>query len=282
MKAEEMLAQGRLAEALDLLQQDVRQKPSDPKLRVFLFQLLAVMGNWERALQQLDVSAQLDPAAMLMAQMCRQAILCEAMRASVFRGERLPLLMGEPEEWIGLMLQAAQLTGQGKHAQAAGVRAAALERAPTSAGTIEFDPPPAPARGDRPAPAKTETASFEWIADADSRLGPMLEAVVEGKYYWIPWSRIREVKIEPPTDLRDAVWTPAVFTWSSGGTSVGIIPTRYPESEKSADGLIALGRKTEFVQKDGDTFIGLGQRLVATDQSEYPLFQVRRVAVTPA
>ena len=31
---------------------------------------------------------------------------------------------------------------------------------------------------------------FEWIADADSRLGPLLEVILEGKYYWAPFCRI--------------------------------------------------------------------------------------------
>ena len=48
--AEACLREGRLDEALETLQADIRRRPQDKALRVFLFQLLAVNGAWERAL----------------------------------------------------------------------------------------------------------------------------------------------------------------------------------------------------------------------------------------
>ena len=53
--AEQSLRNGDPAEALVRLQEDVRANPADAKLRVFLFQLLCVVGQWERALNQLTV-----------------------------------------------------------------------------------------------------------------------------------------------------------------------------------------------------------------------------------
>lgn len=46
--------------ALKYLQDGVRANPSDSKLRVFLFQLLSVLGQWDRALNQLNVAAELE------------------------------------------------------------------------------------------------------------------------------------------------------------------------------------------------------------------------------
>jgi type VI secretion system protein ImpE len=45
----------------------------------------------------------------------------------------------------------------------------------------------------------------------------VLEAVVNGRYYWVPWSRLSKVAIEAPTDLRDRVWMPASLMFSNGG-----------------------------------------------------------------
>ncbi|MEW8586643.1 MAG: tetratricopeptide repeat protein, partial [Candidatus Thiodiazotropha sp.] len=56
MDAEELLQQGQIDEALQALQQAIRKEPSNVKLRVFLFQLLCVIGAWERALSQLEVA----------------------------------------------------------------------------------------------------------------------------------------------------------------------------------------------------------------------------------
>ncbi|HEY1392552.1 MAG TPA: tetratricopeptide repeat protein, partial [Methylibium sp.] len=51
---EELIAQGHPREALAELQAQVRARPGEVKLRILLFQLLAVLGQWQRAAQQLD------------------------------------------------------------------------------------------------------------------------------------------------------------------------------------------------------------------------------------
>jgi hypothetical protein len=112
--------------------------------------------------------------------------------------------------------------------------------------------------------------AFDWIADADMRLGPVLEAILNGRYYWIPFSRTRRIEIEKPEDLRDLVWMPAHFEFANGGEAVGLIPTRYPGSETSEDGAICLARKTVWQEVSPGVFHGLGQRLLATDKGEYP------------
>lgn len=267
---EDLLRQGRLDECLKAVEARVRSAPQDAKLRIMLFQVLAVLGQWDRAQTQLQVCAQMDPKNLLMAQVCKQAILCEHLRAQVWAGQRTPLVLGEPAEWVSWVVQASALSARGEHAAAAELRSRAFEAAPAVAGTI--------ITGDDEA----EPTPFEWIADADERLGPMLEALVDGKYYWIPWQHIARVTIDKPTDLRDVVWLPAQFVWASGGTSVGLIPTRYPGSEdKRFDSAIRMARKTEFAEA-GDSATPYGQRLLATDAGEFPILEVRRVRVGDA
>ena len=53
MQAQQLLRDGHPQEALQSLQAEIRKAPADASLRVFLFQLLAVLGQWERALTQL-------------------------------------------------------------------------------------------------------------------------------------------------------------------------------------------------------------------------------------
>ena len=258
MTAEELVKAGQLDAALAELQKQVRANAADPKLRVFLFQLLAVRGDWERALTQLNLAADMKPENLLMAQVCRAALQCEALRADIFAGKRMPLVLGEPAEWLGWLIQANQYTAQGQYAAARELREKAFEAAPAVAGRLNGQP-------------------FEWIADADQRLGPVLEAIVDGKYYWVPFGNIKQLTIEAPTDLRDVVWTPATFLWANGGSAVGLVPTRYPGSERSADDGLRLARKTEWQEDGGGTVTGLGHRLLATDQSETPLLDVRSI-----
>src|SRR5687767_15722445 len=116
--AEQSLKAGDPAEALARLQEQVRAKPADGKLRVFLFQLLCVLGQWERALNQLKVASGLDPAALAMAQMYGEAVRCEAVRNDVFAGRKSPMIFGQPEQWLALLIESLLVAGQGERARA--------------------------------------------------------------------------------------------------------------------------------------------------------------------
>ena len=260
MRAQEALQAGRLHEALDLLKEEVRKNPADAKLRVFLFQALSVAGAWDRALNQLDVVGDLDDGTLAMVQTYRQAIACERLRAEIFAGRRTPLVFGEPEEWVALLLESLRVAAEGHPDRAADLRERAFETADATSGKINDEP-------------------FEWVADADVRLGPVLEAVVHGRYYWVPFSRIAEITIEKPTDLRDLVWTAAFFRWGNGGEAAGLIPTRYPGTVETGEEALMLSRLTDWREVEGEAGHGVGQRMLATDAGEYPLLDVRHVVL---
>ena len=258
MTPENMLKEGRLDEALQGLTSQVRSNPADARCRVFLFQLLALLGQWERAQTQLKVSGELDVNNALMAGAYAQAIRGELARTHVLAGERMPSVIGEPEQWVALLLQALRLDAQGQHAQAAPLREQAFEQAPAIAGEINGEP-------------------FEWIADADPRFGPCLEMVVNGGYAWVPFARLKQLVFEAPTDLRDKIWAPVQVTWVNGGQSVGFVPCRYPGSEHSSDADVVLGRRTDWHDIDGGLCMGSGQRMLATDAGDYPLLDIRTI-----
>jgi len=261
------------------LQSEVRSHPADPKLRTFLFQLLCLRGAWERAMTQLKVLADMTAETRMMAQVFEPVLGCEVLRTEIFAGKRTPILFGEPLDWMGPLVQANELAGQGKFVAAQALRDQAFEAAPATAGKIM----PHPRSGEAPARAGEEpTQDFAWIADADPRLGPVLEAVVEGRYYWVPFCRIQRIVLEAPTDLRDLVWTPAQFVWTNGGEAAGHIPTRYPGTESAADGQLNMARRTEWIEREGGYSLGLGQRLLATDAAEYPLLECREIVIAPA
>ena len=254
--AERALREGDPEGALRGLQEQVKRNPSDVKLRVFLFQLLSVMGQWERALNQLNVAAEMDPGALAMAQMYREAVKCELLRAEVFAGQKSPMIFGEPDQWLALLIESLLTRERSGSEQAEQLRARAFEEAPATSGSIEGQ-------------------AFEWIADADMRLGPVCEAIINGRYYWVPFARLSRIDLEAPSDLRDLVWMPAHFQFSNGGESVGLIPTRYPGSESSAETGIRLSRVTIWNEQSPDVFVGLGQRLFTTDHGEHAILDVR-------
>ncbi len=263
MTPEEHLKSGDLAAALSTLQDKVRSDPANSSLRIFLFQLLCVMGDWKRAINQLKVSAEMDPTAEMMAKTYREAIICEVYREKVFAGEKEPLVFGEPQEWLGFLIEAQKLMGQGKVSEAAELRARAFDAAPTTSGTINGE-------------------AFEWIADADMRLGPVLEVIVNGKYFWLPFNKISSLEIEEPSDLRDAVWTAATLTLPNGGEIVALIPTRYAGTTTDGDDAAKLARATQWSDAGADTYVGLGQRLLTTDQADYALMDLRSLKTNTA
>jgi type VI secretion system protein ImpE len=251
------VASGDLPAALAAAQSAVRASPTDAKPRIALFQILCVLGSWEKASTQLEVIGQLDDSALAMVATYREAIRCETVRASVYAGKTVPIAFGEPQPWLAWMVEALHRDARGETNAAAELRQQALDAAPTSAGTLD---------GHR----------FEWIADADSRLGPVIEAIVNGRYVWMPIMALRRVAFEPPADLRDVVWTAAQFEFINGGDAVGLIPTRYAGSESAERDDLRLARATDWLESSG---AGIGQRLFATDADEYALLDIRDLRI---
>lgn len=256
MTAQALIQEGKLTAALAALQDQVRKDAANPKYRIFLFQLLCVLGQWNRALTQLNVAGELDAAALPMVQTYREAIQCEALRGEIFKGANAPLIFGQPPAWLALLTEAIKLDAAGDPVRADAARAQAFEAAPACGGTID---------GQR----------FEWLADADQRLGPVLEVILNGRYFWVPMERVSRIECDAPTDLRDTVWTPASFTWTNGAQTVGLIPTRYVDTLSSTDEALLLARRTEWIEAGPLAGHGLGQRMLVTDAGEYSLMDVR-------
>ncbi len=253
---------GTLAEQLQELQSKVKRDASSAKLRIHLFQLLCVMGNWQRALAQLQLCAQLDSLAIPMAQTYREAIRCELFREQVFAGQRTPQIMGKPPEWIGSLIEALKRDGAGDADGAAKLRSKAMEDA-------------------EPIACDIDGVSCEWMADGDSRLGPVCEIIANGQYYWLPFESCKGLIVEAPTDLRDLVWAPAELLLPNEGRVPALIPSRYVGTsavETVNSDALKLSRATEWLETSPDVWFGLGQRMWNSDTGEHPLLNTRSIS----
>lgn len=252
------LAAGDVAAILRVAQERVRAQPAEATPRVALSQVLMILGQWERAMTQLAVLEEMDAALLPYVRTYQTAIQCERLREEIFLGRRTPLVLGEPVPWLAKLQQSNHLLAERQLAAAADLRAEALEEAPARGGVLNQEP-------------------FEWIADQDSRLGPVFELIIDGKYYWVPAERLQRLVVHAPADIRDLVWLPAEITLVNGGQKVALIPARYPGSERSENGAIMLNRRSEWLSPDEDTYTGLGQRLLVTDRSECALLELREL-----
>lgn len=257
MRAEECLQASDPQGALEALQEQVRAKPADPDLRVFLFQLLAVTGQWQRAQTQLELVGEMQDKALAMVRVYQEVMNSEKHRQAVFAGESRPLVLGEPAQWMANLIEANAAFGSGDFERFAKLNAQALEEAPARSGRLNDTP-------------------FEWLADADQRLGPVFEMIFNGHYYWVPQENVVKIEIDEPEDLRDLIWAPAQVTWSNGGQNVVMIPSRYPRLA-GASGADLLARHTDWVGLDGDCFEGMGQRMWVTEEADIPALQVRSI-----
>lgn len=257
MSAEKLLQQGELKAALAALSEQVRARPADAALRVFLFQLLAVLGQWDRARTQLEMSAELDASVTPMLMVYRDVINCELHRQAVFAGKSKPVIFGQPQEWIALLVEAQQAFAKGDMKSFGTLNAQAFEQAPASSGQINGE-------------------AFAWLADADQRIGPVFEMIFNGQYYWVPMANVRSLITEEPADLRDLVWQPAEITWINGGRNAVMMPSRYPRTDGVTESDL-LARSTNWEPHQDDLVEGIGQRMLASDAQDYSFLQVRSI-----
>jgi type VI secretion system protein ImpE len=221
------------------------------------------MGRFEKALSRLQRAASLDEGWVAPAQENRLLISCEFMRREVFGAKKKPLILGEPPAWVAGYVEALALEVQGRTQEAGELRAKAWADAPAFAAKVNGQP-------------------CESLADADERLGPILEAYLDGRYYWIPFGQIEKLECEPAKFLIELVWLPANLKLATGAEIKAYLPVRYPGSEEAADAEIRLARRTEWRSAPGGGSTGFGQRMFEHSQGEYALLDCRLIEFQPA
>ncbi len=241
-QADDLLQSGDLDGARRALVEAVRRTPGDVPTRSFLFQLLGLAGEWDKAKAQLTALAQLSPEAQMLSVVYGQAIDAERQREAVFAGTLRADIHGG-SDWAWPIAEAIEAAAQGRSEDADALREAAFDAAPDT-------------------PGETDGVRFDWIADADQRFGPTIEAIIGGRYGLLPFDAIAELTSEGPRDLRDLIWYPVEITLKAGPRIAALLPARYPGI--ATDPAERLARATGW-QDDGT---GSGQRLWATSDGE--------------
>ena len=237
---EKLLRGGDLGGARAALVDAVKRAPGDVGARMFLWQVMALQGDWEKAATQLRALASVSGEAQMLATVYSQALAAEGPRALAYAGKApFPVLVSS-SPWIDELAQGLGEMAAGREAQGVALRDAAFDAAGDTPGEIDGVP-------------------FTWIADADPRLGPCFEAIVAGRWGLVPFEAVTRIKTEGPRDLRDVVWLPVELALRSGQSAAALIPARYPGTEAASDAL-RMGRVTEWVGA-----VPLGQRLWSRD-----------------
>ena len=81
---DELIRAGDVAAARAALIEEVRARPDDRKARMFLSQVLLVLGEWDKALTHMKALANLSPEALTLFTAYDRAITAEKQREAVF------------------------------------------------------------------------------------------------------------------------------------------------------------------------------------------------------
>ena len=259
---QELLKVSDIPGAIAVVKAAIRKSAADEDLRFLLFQLGALAGDWEMAANQVAAYSELNGRQSPLPFVLRRLIAAEVDRENVFAGKAAPVLFGEPNGWLTTLVQALGPAAAENYDGAFELRQRALSEAPANSGTIDGKP-------------------FEGLMDGDSRLGPVLEAIMDGKYYWVPFSCIRSLVINPPTQLRDVVWAAAALTLTNDAVVPAHIPVRYPGAQRWADGELKMARSTDWQSPAEGFYQGLGQRMFLSKDGEVSLLDLRNLEFTP-
>ena len=90
MTAKELYRAGKLQEAIQALNQELRSNPTDAQQRTFLFELLCFAGEYDRAEKHLAVLSEGSPDAATGALLYRAALAAERSRNDLFEKKDYP------------------------------------------------------------------------------------------------------------------------------------------------------------------------------------------------
>lgn len=236
----------------------VKSHPEDLKAREVLFKLYSISGAWDKALMQLQTLALMDAERKKQIELYKNMVFSEMQRKLVLTGEKeAATLQGNMPVWLTKLHQANSEHYRGETMQAVASREAAFDMAEEAAG-------------------KSETlGEFSWIADSDSRLGPVCEFICAGGYRWVPYADIRRMNVQKPDDLLDLLWLPAEIQIGEENY-YGYIPARYP-AEQTDDQETKLGLKTEYQQHSEMLLAGSGRKVLITNNNEQSIMEVGEI-----
>jgi type VI secretion system protein ImpE len=272
VQADELLRAGDLDGARASLVDVVKRTPDDQAARMFLFQLMAVCGEWDKAVAQLRALGSLSPEAQMLASVYNQAITAEKTRLEAYAGKRPFEVLVPSSPWVEQLAQGLTAAAAGRIAEGEDLRNQAFDAAGDTPGTLV-------AGGDGAAEAETAANDkpFLWVADADPRLGPCFEAIVTGRWGLVPFEAVSRIKVDGPRDLRDLVWLPVEMMLRSGQSAAALLPARYPGTESAGEGDLRLSRATEWREGPNGEY-PVGQRLWSFDDgSEVGVLSVSRL-----
>lgn len=262
MTASQLYQSGQLPEAVAAATQAVRERPTDLPSRWLLCELLCFSGDVARADLQLDALGQQDPKVAVGVSLFRHLIRAEQARQQFYKEGRVPEFLDQPSDELKLRLEASIRLREGAPADAAKLLEKAEELRKPTAGTCDGRP-------------------FKDFRDLDDFSASLFEVLTSnGKYYWVPFERVEQIKLSAPERLRDLLWRSAHLIVRGGPDGQVYLPVLYPATAAQDDNRLKLGRATDWQGGDGAPTRGVGQRTFLVGEEDKAIMQITTLEFT--
>jgi type VI secretion system protein ImpE len=257
MEAITLFQQARLDDAFASLTTALRSRPADIDLRYTMVGLLALRGEYDRALVHLEFIAGERPELATAVAMYVSSIHGEEERRRAYDAGHV--LGCDPTTEVAVKARAALRQALAARDEAAAAAAMA---------TIAAEPAVA---------ALVDGRAVADLRDHDDGVGTVLEVFVGGRCLWVPFAQLRSLKFTPPRGLLDLIWAQCVVETTQGTRYTCHVPALYCGTHGRADAQVRCGQKTEWVDELGIAFRGFGQRVLLAGDQELELLRVREV-----
>lgn len=258
-QAKELFDAGQLDAAIAELTREVKARPTDMHLRTFLFELLCLAGDWDRADKQLDVIGNQSTQAEIGVQIYRNNTKAERARERLFADGLQPHFLLEPPPYVDLHLAALAFLRNGDGQSARETLDRAEEERPMLSGRYNGN------------------QVFKDFRDDSDFTGPVLELIVREQYAWLPFEQIARIEFAPPKSLRDLIWSSVSIEARDGTVGEVYVPNLYPQTAANSDDQVRLGRLTSWQQVGDGLQQPAGLRLFLIDGEDRARLEVQSV-----
>lgn len=256
MTAKDLMKAGRLSEARRVLIEEVKAAPSDAGRRTLLFQVLSLLGEWDKAVRHLDMISTQDPDRVMGVHVYLDIVKAEQERLRVIRGEVTPSVMPEQPPYFAHYLAYLEAIRTGEYEKARALLGRIDKERPTIRGSLNGKP-------------------FEGISETDARLYAFFEVFAHDRSVWIPFEAVREIIIHEPKDSFDLIWVSASITTWEGLSMNCCMPVVYPETFLGSDEQAKMGRLTDWASLGGGLSKGVGQHVYAIGGEDTAILDIR-------
>lgn len=243
MEALELFRAGKLKDAIASCTEQVKKLPNETAPRSLLGQLLCFDGQLERAdshFKTIEIQRTDRKEVVLL---LRNLLAAAQAREKFYSDGWLPEFVEAPPEYLKLHLQASIAIRENKPEEAVELLRKAEELRPA-------------------VPGKCGDLEFDDFRDTDDLTASFLEVLTSsGKYFWIPFEKIRRLAFEPIESPINVLWRGARID-VQGLEGVVYVPQLYEGSGRSDDEEIKLGRTTEWLDGENTPTRGLGHRIL--------------------